>query len=261
MTKVFIAVPTYSGSPDIECFSSLVGTIAHLSKAGIPVRVQPYPGQCYIHLTRNIFTEIVRQDKSCTHLHFWDDDCGAPAEALLQLIEHDRDIVAAGYPKKQQGAGYEGKPFEWTFTLEDNAKPDERGLLPAKLLPTGFMLIKRQVIEGMCEFYKDRRVFDSRSGEEFYDLFPTGLVDFLPKLPDGNWIWWGEDNAFTMMAKRAGFQAWLDPSIPISHAGRAVWQGDFLAERAEAGPKLVTTNPTKHFAPVENGVGPSEVAA
>lgn len=259
MTKVFIAVPTYSGSVTLECHNSILGTVAHLSKSGVAVRHQGYPGNCYIHLTRNIFAEIFRQDKSCTHLFFWDDDCGSSHDALLQLLEHDRDIVGGGYPKKQQGAGYEGRPHQWTFTLEDNAERDERGLFPAKLLATGYMLIKRHVIESMCEFYKDRRVHDPRTGETFYDLFPTGLVDFLPKLPSGDWIWWGEDNAFTLMAKRAGFQAWLDPTIPIPHVGRAVWQGDFLAELAEKAPKEVKLA-TEHFAPIENGLGPAEAA-
>jgi hypothetical protein len=96
------------------------------------------------------------------------------------------------------------------------------------MVATGFLLIRRNVIEKLYEIHADRCFFDKEYGE-IVDLFPTGLLPDFPLASNGSQLWWGEDYAFSVFARRAGFTIWLDPEIQLGHVGRQVWYGDFTA--------------------------------
>jgi hypothetical protein len=108
------------------------------------------------------------------------------------------------------------------------AEPDERGLFECEGLPTGFMLIRRGVIEAMVKAYATRIFFDD-DGTPHYDLFPTGISPAMPHNEHGP-CWWGEDYAFTAMARALGFRAWMDPNMTFEHVGRHAWKANFHAE-------------------------------
>lgn len=226
-TRVFIPVLTYQ-NPDWAMQGSMLGTHADLLAHRIAPEVPFLPPSCYIAFSRNLAAYLFLQS-NCTHLFFWDTDVAAPAPALRRLISHDQDIVIAPYPKKVTVEG----DSKWPVRLT-SGEPDERGLIEAEGVATGFLLIKRHVIETMYEKYRADREFahsDADTGLEhlIVDLFPTGLLDFMPRYEGNRRAWWGEDYAFSQLARDAGFRIWLDPRIPLGHAGRQMWHGDFAA--------------------------------
>jgi hypothetical protein len=101
------------------------------------------------------------------------------------------------------------------------------------MVATGFLLIKRHVIETLYEMHAERRFWNEQHDCELVDLFPTGLLPGFPRAANGKPMWWGEDYAFSVFAKRAGFKIWLDPVIRLHHAGRNVWLGDFAKSAAD----------------------------
>jgi hypothetical protein len=231
MTKrVFIAMPSGRGAPDIDCVASLNGTMQDLREHGIEYSFHSIHGNCYIALVRSLMTHQFMQSE-CTHLFFWDDDVAGPPGALRRLLNYDRDIIVGAYPKKVPA----GSPPEkaWPIALA-NGIPDEEGLIESDMVATGFLLIKRNVIEAMYEKYADR-VFHHKDGEghDIVDLFPTGILEGFPKNAIGKDMWWGEDYSFSVLAKRLGFQIWLDPKIQLIHAGRNVWFGNFAQQAAD----------------------------
>jgi hypothetical protein len=239
--KIFIAVPSYQ-NPDVDFTASYTGTVLNLYTGGMTAHPMFLHGNCYVHFCRDALAYHFLQT-DCTHLFFWDNDVGAPVGALRNLIQHDRDIVVAPYPKKIDPASDEAP---WPIRLGDGI-PNARGLLKAETIATGFLLIKRHVMEALWKkHYKDRAFLYEKMSKPgapaiAVDLFPTGLVDILPKakidhpdFPDGINMWWGEDVAFSLMARNAGFDIWLDPNIPLTHAGRYVWKGDFTKEADKA---------------------------
>ncbi len=221
--RVFIAIPSGAGKPDIDHTVSLTDTMIQLHQSGMKPERRIIYGNCYVHLCRNLLTHLFMQT-NCTHLFFWDDDVAAPHGALGRLLAYGRDIVVAPYPKKVAP----GLPPQrtWPYSLT-NGIPDALGLLECDMAATGFLLIRRNVIEALYAKHADRLFYHEPYDHEVIDLFPTGLIDGFPKNANGKAMWWGEDYAFSIFAKRAGFKIWLDPVIQLSHAGRNVWRGDF----------------------------------
>ncbi len=223
---VFIGMPCGRASPDVDQSVSMTDTIVSFVEAGLkrPER-RIFHGNCYVHFCRNMLTHEFFWRTNCTHLFFWDDDVSGPSGALRRLLSYDRDIAVAPYPKKLPP----GTPPQeaWPYAMTSGI-PDESGLLELDLAATGFMLIKREVIAALYEKHADRMFFDPKWNAEIIDLFPTGLIPGFPLCSkSGKPRWWGEDNAFSIFAKRAGFKIWLDPVIPLMHAGRNVWKGEF----------------------------------
>lgn len=271
-SRIFIALPSGRGAPDIDCVASLNGTLQDLREHGVEYQFNSIHGNCYIALVRSLLTHQFMQSQ-CTHLFFWDDDVAAPPGALRRLLGYDRDIIVAAYPKKVPA----GSPPEkaWPISLTDGI-PDEAGLLESDMVATGFLLIKRDVIEALYEKYGTPDLgadgsfeawlteFDrvraenpqglaewmigagrppirpacdfhhkDGAGYDVIDLFPTGIIESFPKNAIGKNMWWGEDYSLSVLAKRLGFRIWMDPKIQLLHAGRNVWHGNFVQQAAD----------------------------
>ena len=231
--RVLIAMPSGTGKPDIDCVASLNSTILDLQENGKErPDVRFIHGNCYVALCRDLLTYAFMKT-DCSHVHFWDDDVAGPPSALRRLLAHDRDIIVAPYPKKVSPGLPPSKT--WPYSLTDGV-PDAHGLLECDMVATGFLLIKRRVIEAMYKQYADRVFYHEPYKAEVVDLFPTGLIDGFPKNANGKPMWWGEDYAFSVLAARAGFKMWLDPTIRLLHAGRNIWCGDFTKNQDAAAP-------------------------
>ncbi len=228
--RVFIAMPSGAGKPDIDCVASLNATVLDFQENGkARPDVRFIHGNCYVALCRNLLAyDFMKTD--CSHLFFWDDDVAAPPGALRRLLAYDRDIMVAPYPKKVSPGLPPTKT--WPYSLADGV-PDGLGLLECDMVATGFLLIKRQVIEALYAEHAARVFYHEPYQSEVIDLFPTGLIDGFPKNANGKPMWWGEDYAFSVFATRAGFKIWLDPAIRLLHAGRNVWTGDFAKSAAD----------------------------
>ena len=221
--RVFIPVPTYQ-SPDYAMVGSLLGTQLDLYTHGILPEIMFMPPNPYLEAMRNQMLFMLRHT-DCTHIMMWDTDVAAPAAAVRRLVEHDRDMIIAPYPKKVT----DEQDTAWPLVLK-HGQPDVCGLLEAALVATGFLLIKREVVDALWEKHLPEYAYVSKGQDEpFCDLFQTGRLDFMPKASNGNSGWWGEDYSFSQLVRDAGFRIWVDPYIKLAHVGRQVWHGDFLA--------------------------------
>ena len=227
--KIMIAIPSGKSSLDVDHAVSVTDTLFNLYEAGMRPERRIVHGNCYVALCRSLLAHQFMQT-DCTHLFFWDDDVASPPGAVRRLLAYDRDIIVAPYPKK---VAPKTPPTEaWPVVLTDGI-PDAFGLLECEKVATGFLLIKRRVIEAMYAKYADR-VFYHKPGDcDVIDLFPTGILHDFPRHANGKHLWWGEDYAFSVLAQRAGFKMWLDPIVPLIHAGRNVWRGDFTKNADE----------------------------
>jgi hypothetical protein len=221
--RVFIPIPTYQ-SPDYAMVGSLLGTQLDLYTHGILPEIMFMPPNPYLGAMRNQMVYMFRHT-DCTHIMMWDTDVAAPAAAVRRLLNYNRDIIIAPYPKKVT----DEKDTTWPMVLKHGV-PDEHGLIEAALVATGFLLIKREVIDTLWDKHIGEFSYRSKGQDEpFVDLFQTGRLDFMPKSNTGEYGWWGEDYSFSQLACNAGFKIWVDPYIKLAHVGRQVWHGDFLA--------------------------------
>lgn len=207
MRSVFIATPAYSGSVVVEYVGALMANCVDLASKGVVTEFKIFQGNCYIALARNeLVTEFLKSD--ATHLFFWDDDVGAPNDGISKLLSHDREVVAGIYPKKTEKVDY---PVRLLAGAER-----EGDLIECEGLPTGFMLIRRDVIERMIEAYPERKFTDPLNGNVHHELFACENV---------SGTWWGEDYRFCQLARAIGVRVFADTSMDFRHVGRKVWRG------------------------------------
>jgi len=211
----------------LEFQISALDTQALFFASGIETVFRYAGGSPYIHNSRNkLASEFLVDHPDADYLFFLDDDLGWPAEAALRIVMRSGPVVCGVYPKKSD---LEEWPVELIFEKKDDGSvvPISRnGAYLLRLAPTGFMCIKREVLQACADDSGKYPSIDSVRGEVWHwDIFRTG---FVPDEPGGKiGRWWGEDFFFTIMASRLGFDAWVDPDIEFTHRGSKAWKGNF----------------------------------
>jgi len=189
-----------------------------LAQLGIPHGYKQVGGDQFIAKARNrLITEFLTEYPMATDLFFIDDDVGWPADAVIKFLNRPEDIVAGAYPKKTDKPEF---PVELSMG-EDGGLIEKDGLYQANLAPTGFMRIKRRVLEALvkdCPTYTEACI---EGKAQRWALFEAGA-----NYDKGEW--WGEDYVFCQKARNAGFSVWIDPDIEFTHRGNKRWAGNFI---------------------------------
>ena len=226
---VLFGVTSFSGSVCREFLPSYIETISALSREGIASCLSLVPGDPYLSKARNrIAYEFLVNWTNCTHLFFLDDDLGWQPSAALRLVQHNVDVVAGCYPKKSDKG-------EWPAQMETDgdSRPIERnGLWRAKLAPTGFMCIKRAVLEKMAQasgLYVDTTAPGATAAQ--WNIFDMGWFTTDGDRPANQGgvagQFWGEDYYFCRRWRDMGGEVWIDPDIMFTHRGSMAWGGNF----------------------------------
>lgn len=209
MTKVFIATPAFDGRVHVQYAVALAETHSLLASNGISIQININSSGSLLVAERNRLNKAFLAS-DCTHILCIDSDLGWPAGAVKALIDHDVDFVAGLYPVR---GGAKEFLFRPVYNEDKSICSDGYGLLKMNYIPSGFMLIKRHVIERMTAhfshlyFEPKHKDFKHENG---YCLFNTEVVE-------GEF--WGEDYVFSRRAREAGFDIWVDPLIEFDHAG------------------------------------------
>ena len=227
--KVVLATPTFERRPCIEYVVSLLQTQKALADAGIDCVTTLLGGDPYLAKVRNRLAGLfLSENADATDLFFLDDDIGWPGRKVVEFIQRDEDVIGGIYPKKTDNPEW---PLE--LALDDAGQPIEKaGLYQVKLAPTGFLCIKRHVLEKMA----------ATAGQYHDSTHPTAapfhwnIFDMGWFLPDGSrpvpamgrmGQFWGEDYYFCRRWRDMGGAVWIDPDIEFSHTGRKSWRGSF----------------------------------
>lgn len=210
--SVVIATPSLDSRVTVDFLNSCLDVRLLLLKDRIPHSFRQESGDCFVAKARNkLVTQFLEDHPEATDLFFLDDDIGFPAEKFIEFIKRDEEIVAGVYPKKQDQLD-----FPVGLIGVDGNLVNQNGLYSASLAPTGFMRIKRQVLEDLAS--QATQFKDAVQGggfREYYNIFETGRGS------DG--MWWGEDYTFCQKAALAGYPVWVDPNIQFSHRGGKRW--------------------------------------
>ena len=184
---IFICMPARD-----TCHADTAICLAALARAtprNVPLAFASFHGSSISQL-RNLHTEHALA-QGASGILWVDSDMRFPPDTATQLLAHNKPIVGATYRRR-------GKPYqplgEFTGT---------EGLVPAKLLPGGMMLVRRAVYERLRRpWYSEHYAAD---GE-----FST------------------DDTYFCRAAIAAGIKIWcdLDLTKEVSHLGSVAvpWQ-------------------------------------
>jgi predicted O-methyltransferase YrrM len=200
--KVMLATTAYD-SPDASYTFSIARSREALSAAGIQSAYYLLQGNCHVDDARNA---VVRDflESDCTELVFLDADVSWEPPTLVDLCKIDKDLVGGIYP-------YRRESDEETMPVRHLPEIKVEGdLIEVEGLPTGFMKIKRNVIERMAATAKHYLKDDGKPHPVLFerDYFGGGRR--------------GGDIHFCMIWREMGGKVYAAPELRLGHCGKMV---------------------------------------
>jgi hypothetical protein len=243
--RIFIATPCYGGQLTEAYFRSTIRLLTFCNQHQIPIAFGTIANESLVTRARNVLVAYFLQS-DFTRLMFIDADIEFQVEDVIKLIAHNKDVAVGAYPKKgvnwqriresvrQHDTAYDdkqiasfGSDYAINFKFINREQKQiaiENGLIRLHDGATGFMMIKREVIDKMIAAYPDLKYNNDLNtppelNPHFYAFFDT-MID--PK--DKRYL--SEDYTFSRRWQDIGGEIWLDPSISLNHYGSFNFQGN-----------------------------------
>lgn len=200
--KVLLATPSYDRPAAAYTFA-IARSREALSAAGIQSAWLLLQGNCHVDDGRN---SIVRDflESDCTDLVFLDADVDWEPASLVQLCQRPQDVIGGVYPYRREGG--ENMPVR----MLGNARMKD-GLLEVEGLPTGFLKIRRHVLEKMA----------ADAPKYFDKIYETSLVFDRPT-PGADKTRWGGDVDFCNRWREMGGRIYADAELRLGHTATVV---------------------------------------
>jgi hypothetical protein len=210
MTHILVATPAYNGQVTIPYHRSMMKMVRLCESRGIQVGSH-YTVSGTIGRARNSAVGAFMANECFTHLLTVDADMGWPPEAILRLLDADKDVVGCTYPKRQ----LHDQPC-FVVGLEQGQTVDEHGFIQVIYVGGGFTLIKRETIAKMIDYYPWAEYEDEGVPDKVWDFFGEGPAD--------NSKYQTDDVAFCRRVYEAGMDVWADVMMPLSHTGPVTFE-------------------------------------
>lgn len=239
---IFIATPMYGG----QCFGFYAQSCLKLQMmckdAGLNLSFSYLFNESLIQRGRNLLAANFLKSEA-SHLMFIDADIHFRPEDIFPMIEADKDIICGIYPKKEINWQTVRNAIDAGVT--DDQLKNHTGAFVVNLVDyqtevtvpinqpveiwnggTGFMLIKREVLEGLIGRVPAylNNVMDLQNptnGETINEFFATQIEPETKLLLS-------EDYDFCKKARSNGFKVWAAPWVELSHIGTYAFEGKLL---------------------------------
>jgi hypothetical protein len=202
MTSILFATPCYGGQMFAPHVRSIMNLKDDLNSLGLAHDWLIGWNESLVHRGRMEMTATFLETEH-THLMWLDADIEFTSDDVAKLWNLDADIAVGVYPmKKRESCWYAAwKDGELIKDLDQFAGP-----IVVDYAGTGFMLIKRAVIETLA---KSQGHYRGKNG-------PVPAI-FMTPIHEG--ILESEDYHFCRIARQAGFEVTMDPSVRLKHWG------------------------------------------
>jgi hypothetical protein len=245
MQKVYLACVAYGAVEPLWVQSLL--RLVH--DARVKIEVVWNVGDSLVSRSRNTVTaHFLTTD--CTDLVFIDTDIG-----FSRLCQHDEDIVAGFYPKKQDG------PVQWVCNALPGSPITESGLQEQLYMGTGFMRIRRRVFDQLIGRYPELEYVADGSGKREWDFWKVGVYQYADKTRR----YLSEDWMFCQFARDLGFKIYGDTHIMLQHVGKLTYptamQLEAIKIANEAYDRNKNLDPVGQDGPPQGIVSPSVPSA
>ncbi len=218
----FVATPAYDNRVYTQFAQALADSAFRCPLYEVLLTAVMMANGCFIDLARNIFVRIFLEEfPDCTHLFFIDADLKWSPKAFIGLVRADLPICAGVYPRRQTDESY---PVHFA------EHPDEGGLwvetidgfdwFMANRVPTGFLCIRRDVVEEMAADADQLDIFGQPSPvpELFFTSHDTNDVRW-----PGTRRYVGEDYGFCdNYVKKYGKPIHVWPDIDFEHGSQQI---------------------------------------
>ena len=251
-----ILTPCYNSTVFVSYMESLIQTFAMCKEFGLRMKVHFCKNDSLVSRARNNLVAKAMTDTNMTHMLFIDADITWDPIDIVKLILADKGVVGGIYPIKNYNWGNfsEDPDFvrkimakkqnsqlnnmmsdlqflktnmvKYNVNYESSVLNVTNNLAKVKHLATGFMMIKRAVIESMMRGFPDTKYTDDvgfLTGEEnnfAYALFDCGVEE-------GHYF--SEDWLFCHRWTKMGGGVYIDVTINLDHTGIETFKGSYIS--------------------------------
>jgi hypothetical protein len=242
-----VATPCFGG----QVSSIYAGSIFQLQRAlhsmsNMDLKVLMRDGDALITRARANLVTMFLDDPAATHFLFVDADIGFTPEQVFRLIESGADVVAGVYPikhvnwDKARRVLNSNRPqvasasLDYVLEIDD---PDRvvvvNGFTRVRYAGTGFLMIRRHVLERMCEHpaYASLQFFREHSVDALAGS-PNRFALFECTIDPTTGTYLSEDFAFCKRWTDIGGEIWADLESRLDHVGPSVFHGDVASQFA-----------------------------
>src|SRR6266849_2767589 len=246
---LMVATPCFGG----QVSSIYAGSVFHLqraarSKPNMDLMVLMRDGDALITRARANLVTLFLDNPSATHLLFVDADIGFTPDQVFRLIESGADVVAGIYPIKRVNwdkarRALQSNPskapsaaLDYVLEFDD---PDKvvvvNGFTRVRYAGTGFLMIRRHVLERMCAHpgYASLQFFREHSHDALAGS-PNRFALFESMIDPATGTYLSEDFAFCKRWTGIGGEIWADLDSRLDHVGPSVFHGDVASQFAAA---------------------------
>ena len=213
--SILFLIPAHNSSVTTPLLESMLQFSRFALENGIEYNWIIDPGATIISLCRSQLISMAAELEDWTHVLFVDNDMGFEPMDVMRLLIADQDIVAGTAPAKSY-------PLHGNNATTHHLQEKDWGY-EVNYVGSGFMLIKRQVIDTMMDHYWNTKSFQMPDGNH-YDQTRVTYVDLFDTITAGSHVqdkrlYLTEDYAFCTRAKACGFKVWSHKHVKLSHTG------------------------------------------
>jgi hypothetical protein len=235
--KLFVATPMFGNMCYGSYATSLIDLMSNCARLDIPCMMQTRFNDSLVPRARNFLVhEFLKTD--FTHFLFIDADIEFQVQDIFEMIKKDVDVIGGIYPRKDIDweavsravkAGVDPKdlhfyssPLNFNPLTEEPLEALITDAVEVKDIPTGFMLVKREVFEKLkpevetCVFRWNE---PPHNGETCYCFFDT-------KVEGDEYL--SEDWYFCRKWLGIGGKIHAAPWVRLIHHGTYAYRGAFM---------------------------------
>ena len=261
---VYILTPCYGGSCYINYVHCLLRTFETFKKYNIELYIEFCRNDSLVTRARNNLVARAMNNPNMTHIMFIDSDITWDPNDLLLLLMSNKNIVGGVYPLKRYNwdklltdrdepikkspnmvqkwinqknnshfkdaiSDEEAVQFnmvDYNINYIDSVLNIEKNLAKVRHLATGFMMIKRNVIEKMSAAFPSTKYTDDvnflrpEENKFAYALFDCGVED-------DHYL--SEDWLFCHRWSKMGGTIWINVTISLTHTGPQDFRGCYIS--------------------------------
>ena len=259
---LYILTPHYGGMCHVTYMRSLMKTQDRLRELGVDLHIEFCNNDSLVSRARNNLVARAMSNTNMTHMLFIDNDITWDPDSILKLLLAEKPVVGGIYPlkhynweklvntnpetpnenviqnwidRKNQSMFKDAIPdvdlihhrlLSYNLNLATNTMHIENNLTKVRHIATGFMMIKRKVIEKLQQAFPSTKYVDDigflqpEENKHAYALFDCGVEE-------GHYF--SEDWLFCHRWTKMGGEIHVEVTINLNHTGPVDYRGCYLA--------------------------------
>jgi len=261
---VYILTPCFGSICYVNYVHCLMTTIQVFKKYGIELIVEFCRNDSLVSRARNNLVAKAMSNPKMTHIMFIDNDITWDPTDILKLIISEKNLIGGVYPLKRYNwedllkdkqnitdpspnviqkwiqrknnsqfkdvisdeNAIQFNMVNYNINYMDTVLNIEKNIAKVKHLATGFMMIRRNVIEKMSKAFPSTKYVDDvhflkpEENEFAYALFDCGVEE-------GHYF--SEDWLFCHRWSKMGGTIWIDVTVSLTHTGIEDYRGCYIA--------------------------------